>query len=118
MSNPIPHETMDGVLVVRFSEEELFDRLVEPCREVFNKTFSDACFDVVLDFTSAVSIDSFFLAMLVLLYKEVRSNGGEVKIVGLGERLSEVFDRVHFRKLFDEYDTVEEAVEAFRAIRD
>ena len=118
MSNPIPHETVDGVLVVRFGEEELFDRLVEPCREIFNEAFSSACYDVVLDFTSAVSIDSFFLAMLVLLYKEVRGSSGEVKIVGLGERLTEIFDRVHFRKLFDEYDTVEDAVEAFRSNRD
>lgn len=113
MDTTIPHQLSDNCLTITFEQEELFDRLVEPCREIFDEAFCGGVYNVILDFGAAESMDSFFLAMLVLLYKEVTSHGGEVKLVSVGPRLGEILERVRFRRLFREYDSVEDANTAF-----
>lgn len=112
----IPYTIENKILIVSFQDEELFDRLVEPCREIFDQSFSSGVFNVILDFSAAQCMDSFFLAMLVLLYKEVNSHGGTVKLVGVGDRLGDILDRVRFRRLFQNFTTVQEAVASFNPV--
>ncbi len=111
MAPKIKHILDEKRLVVTLGHVELFEELIEPCREIFDEAFSAGVYDIILDMSDAETMDSFFLAMLVLLYKEVSSHGGEVKLVGTNERLCDILDRVRFRKLFNVYPTMQDALQ-------
>lgn len=110
----ITHSIVGNVLVVTFHDSELFDRLVQPCNEILECSFSSGVYNVVLDFTSAQVMDSLFLGMLARIYRDVNTHGGKIKLVGVSDRLDEILERVRFRNLFQYFDNVGEAVESFK----
>ncbi len=101
------------VSVIHVDAEELTDEVVEPVREVLGDLMDSQRYWIVFDFSKARLMDSFFLALLVLAYKEISLNSGEIKIVGLSKDLKKTLSNIRFEKLFLDYETLGDALLAF-----
>lgn len=104
-------ETVGDVMKVA-----LEGRLVAFCSE----EFKDAMFDrlreskkILFDLKGMAHIDSSGLGALVSILQWVNTNGGVLKLACLQPRPRIVFDITKVCRIFDIYDTVEAALEAF-----
>jgi len=92
-------------------------RLVAACSEEFKDTMFERLKDqksVLFDLTKMVHIDSSGLGALVSILQRVNTNGGVIKLACLQARPRIVFDITKIYRVFDIYDTVEEALASFR----
>jgi anti-sigma B factor antagonist len=69
--------------------------------------------DLVLDFQQVSFIDSSCLGTLVSLAKDLREKKGDIKITGLADDVRSIFQITRLDRVFQLYDTVDEAVEAY-----
>ncbi len=70
--------------------------------------------NVVLNLTEADFVDSAGLGLLARIQRSLRTDRGDLKICGLRESISRVFKITHLDKVFELYESEEQAVEAFR----
>ena len=93
-------EEEDGTLVMSF--EGWFDTPAATQAKRDMQVFSDK-YDraIVLDLSELKYISSSGLRLFLNLLKETRAHGGSVKITGMSEYLSKVFDETGFTRLFN-----------------
>lgn len=92
-------------------------RLVAACSEEFKDTMFERLKDhkaILFDLTKMAHIDSSGLGALVSILQRVNSNGGVIKLACLQDRPRIVFDITKICRVFDIYDTVEEAIASFK----
>ena len=92
-------------------------RLVAACSEEFKDTMFERLKDqksVLFDLSRMVHVDSSGLGALVSILQRVNSNGGVIKLASLQPRPRIVFDITKIYRVFDIYNTVEEALAAFK----
>ncbi len=65
---------------------------------------------LIIDLTKVNYMDSSGLGVLVALLKEVKKNGGELKLVNLPVSVKKIFDLTRLTKFFDIYESLEEAI--------
>ena len=105
-------ETVDDVLKV-----SLDGRLVAACSEEFKETMFERLKDsksILFDLSKMAHIDSSGLGALVSILQRVNANGGVVKLACLQSRPRIVFNITKIYRVFDIYDTVEEALASFK----
>jgi len=68
---------------------------------------------IVIDLSQSNSLDSTFIGVLVVKHKELITNGGELKLVEPLEPAKELFHLTGVAKIFNTYDTSNEAVKSF-----
>ncbi|MEQ8275257.1 MAG: STAS domain-containing protein [Deltaproteobacteria bacterium] len=71
--------------------------------------------NVVFDLAGLELIDSSGVGAIVSLFKRVRTLQGDVKIARLAGQPSEIFKLLRLVRVFDIFDTVDEAVARFGA---
>ncbi len=101
------------VTLIKVDAEELTAEVVDLVRQVLEDLMDQGQYRLVFDFSKARLMDSFFLALLVLAYKEISLNGGEIKIVGLSTDLKKTLMNIRFDRLFLDYETLGDALLAF-----
>lgn len=69
--------------------------------------------NIIIDLNDCDYIDSTFIGVLVVTWKKLRSNGGSLKLVKLGNFVHSVFYLSGAVEIFDHYQTVEEAISSF-----
>lgn len=70
---------------------------------------------LVLDLQDVPYIDSAGLGILVAKYLSVRRVGGDIKLVHLGPRSSHVLDITHLDRIFETFDSEDDAIRSFDA---
>lgn len=82
-------------------------------RQTFEQWFSQAgCRQVVADLSEMDVMDSTGLGNLIAALKRVSEKGGDLKLAGLQRRVRMVFEITRTYKVFEIFDTVEEALRA------
>ncbi len=77
----------------------------------FNEVLSEGTGKyIIINFDGVDYIDSAGIGLLVNVKQQIRDKRGKLVLVGLTGSVKQVFDIVHLGKVFDTYDTVEEAV--------
>lgn len=66
--------------------------------------------NLVIDLTKVNYVDSSGLGTLIALQKDARFNGGALSIVGASDQIRRVMNITNIDKLFELYDTLEEAL--------
>ena len=92
-------------------------RLVAACSEDFKETMFERLKDhksILFDLTKMAHIDSSGLGALVSILQRVNSVGGVIKLACLQPRPRIVFDITKICRVFDIYDTVDEAIASFK----
>jgi anti-sigma B factor antagonist len=105
---------VDQTLVIELQEKILdarttkdFRREVQPQLDTHQK--------VVLDLSALTFVDSSGLGALLSCLRQVSSKGGDLKLCSLTTQVRAVFLLVRMHRLFDIYNTKDEAIQAFNA---
>ncbi len=68
---------------------------------------------VIFDFSELNYINSFGIGILVDLQKNILKNEGVVKICGLSPSIKKIFQITYLTRVFEIFDTYEQALESF-----
>lgn len=109
----IKSSEVNGVLVIEAKEKVLDARTSKSFRSaVEGQLEAGKC--VVLDLSSLSFIDSSGLGTLLSCLRQTTAKGGDLKLSSLTPQVRAVFQLVRMHRLFDIYNTREEAVRAFQ----
>ena len=67
---------------------------------------------IVLDMTKVPYMSSAGLRMLLVVYRTVKSRGGNIVLVGLSEELRDTMALTGFLDFFEHYDTADQGIAA------
>ncbi len=110
----IPVQSFDGVAVAEVPVEELdasnageFKRDIAPVLQVYPH--------LVLDLRQLRFVDSSGLGAMLSCLRQLSARSGDLKLCGMSKQVRALFELVRMHRIFDIYNTREEAVEAFTA---
>ena len=72
-------------------------------------------YDIVIDLGGVNYISSAGWGIFISEIKEIRENGGDLKLAAMIGDVYEVFELLEFQTILESYDTVEEAIRSFGA---
>ncbi len=105
-------EEKDGVVVIKVKGE--LDALVAPKLKEKLISFSEEGKNkFIIDFKELVHINSLAMGILRGRLREVRENGGDIKLVNLNPHISTIFEMVGLDEIFELYPSEREAFEKF-----
>ena len=70
-------------------------------------------FNVVFDFTNLEWMNSRGIGICVTTITALRNRGGDLKLACLNEKMHSLLDKMKMFKLFESFDTVEDAINSF-----
>lgn len=68
---------------------------------------------IVVDFSQCDFVDSTFLGSLVVSLKRMTQVGGDIRLVGFRPAVRSMMELTRMHKVFDCYETVQDAVKSF-----
>ncbi len=104
----------DGNLAILRQTGSLNAAVIDPVRDEWFKWLEGAqnVRNVILDLSAVEFIDSSGMGLLIAMLKRITPRGGDLKIAGLRKTVRMVFEITRTYKIFEIFDTVEEAVRA------
>jgi anti-sigma B factor antagonist len=109
----IEKQRNDSVVVLSVRGRLNTERRVEALRQAIRDVVAEGRIKLVLDFERMRNIDQAGLDTLVRCLQTVRSAGGDLKIASISRRLSALFTTSGLLRVFDVYERVTDAVDAF-----
>jgi anti-sigma B factor antagonist len=82
-------------------------------REAFEAAVKEEAGKIIVDLDNVSYIDSSGLATLVEMLKKTRAYGGKLRIANLAPKVKSLFEITKLEKLFDIFDTEQEAIADF-----
>lgn len=106
----------EGVSIVEFAERKILDELcISEIRDELSKLVADtAGVKLLVSFKNVDHLSSAALGVLITLNKQVADQKGTLKLSDITPRIYEVFKITRLNKLFDIYDTAEQALTSFQ----
>ncbi len=107
-------EILDGILIVRVSEE-LDQHNADLIRKEVDETIKkQRIVEIIFDFQKTTFMDSSGIGMVMGRFKLVNSIGGSVAVVNLCERVKKIFTFSGLTKIVNQYENVEEALQIMK----
>ena len=105
----------DGVTVVQFTDPNILDELAisEIGDELFGLVDETPPIHLLVSFKNVEHLSSAALGMLITLKNKVDKRSGTLKLSDITSQIFEVFRITQLNKLFQIYDTTEQALKAF-----
>lgn len=75
-------------------------------------------YDIVIDLGGVNYISSAGWGIFISEIKEIRENGGDLKLASMIGDVYEVFELLEFQTILESYDSVEEAIASFKVMAD
>jgi anti-sigma B factor antagonist len=82
-------------------------------RDVFEKGVKEKIMKILVNLTGVSYIDSSGLATLVEMLKKTKAYGGKLRISNLAPKVKSLFEITKLERLFDIFESEEEAVSGF-----
>ena len=82
-------------------------------QKVFDNLFRSQHFNLVFDLSNVSYMSSAGWGIFVGEVKRIRENGGDIKISHMNAEIYEVFQMLEFYHILEDFNTTEEALEAF-----
>ncbi|UCE03944.1 MAG: STAS domain-containing protein [Candidatus Latescibacterota bacterium] len=83
--------------------------------EAIDSILRQGIYQVIVDLTKVGYISSAGWGVFISKIKDIRENGGGLKIAGMRPDVRDVFDLLGFGHIIEAHETVEEAIGAFEA---
>ena len=99
-SNDILIFNVDGDIDINSSPE---------IRKIFDKPITEKVMKIVINLSDVSYVDSSGLATLVELLKKTKIYGGKLRLSNLSAKVKSLFEITKLEKLFEIFETVEEA---------
>lgn len=106
-------EENGNVVVVIVKEERLDAHNSENLKLELGRLFNEGKTSVVVDLKEVRFIDSSGLGALVSGFKNASSRQAELKLSSLQSQVKSMFELTRLHRVFDIYQTVDEAIDAF-----
>ena len=118
MSDEIAHLSVtksEDVNIVEFADRKILEELSisEIGDELFKLVEGASGVKILLSFKNVEHLSSAALGMLITLNKRVTEQGGSLKLSDITPQIYEVFKITRLNKLFEIYDTAEQALGCF-----
>jgi anti-sigma B factor antagonist len=81
--------------------------------ESLKRLLGNGRYDIVIDLGEVSYISSAGWGIFISEIKDIRENGGDLKLAAMIGDVYEVFELLEFQTILESYDTVEEAVKSF-----
>lgn len=101
------------VAVIYVHEERLDAHNSEELKSELNRVFETGTKNVVVDLKDVRFIDSSGLGVLVSGFKNASTRQGALKLSALQTQVKSMFELTRLHRVFDIYQTVDEALESF-----
>jgi len=101
------------VMVVMVREERLDAHNSDELKVEINRLFVSGTKDLLVDLKEVRFIDSSGLGSLVSGYKNASTHQGSIKLCGLQTQVKSMFELTRLHRVFDIYQTVDEALESY-----
>lgn len=107
----------DGPLtIVRFRTKKL--DISDTTRQIFEQIYSlvdDADRTrMIVDLSGVDFLSSLALGKLVMLNRKIQAGGGRLALCGIGEHTRDVLEVTHLSRVFNIYDTIDDARTSFQ----
>lgn len=112
MNLKVETRVADGITIVSCHGRIIFGEESGALREALKQVLTSTR-EIVLNLSGVNYIDSGGLGTLVGVYSSARSNGADIKLAGLGQRLRDVLQITKLVTVFEVYDTEQQAIAAF-----
>ena len=110
------HTTLDHILIITLEGESLDAGYASEFKEkVINLLASVKIYNVVFDLSQVRFIDSSGLGVFLSLLRFCSQHNGELKLASLNKTVRTMFELVSMHKIFEIYNTTEEAVQSFNS---
>lgn len=106
-------EQSGKAMVVVVKEERLDAHNAEHLKQELGRLFDAGTTSVVVDLKEVRFIDSSGLGALVSGFKNASSRQAELKLSSLQNQVKSMFELTRLHRVFDIYQTVDEAIDAF-----
>ena len=106
----------DGVEVVEFADRKILEEpsISEIGEELSRLVAGQGGVKLLVSFKNVDHLSSAALGVLITLNKQVADQKGTLKLSDITPRIYEVFKITRLNKLFDIYDTAEQALKSFQ----
>ena len=108
----ISSETVEDVLVVRL-EGNLDTNSSPEAQDYLNKAIDDGAARVIVSFDQVEFVSSAGLRVLLVTAKRLAGAGGNLRVCGLNETVSEVFEISGFSTILNVFASESEALSGF-----
>jgi len=106
-------ETHDNQMIIFVREERLDAHNSEALKAEMNRLFSSGSKELIVDLKEVRFIDSSGLGVLVSGFKNASSRQGTLKLSGLQPQVKSMFELTRLHRVFDIFQTVDEALESY-----
>ncbi|MGB2601330.1 MAG: STAS domain-containing protein [Candidatus Omnitrophota bacterium] len=106
-------EKIGDVTVVRFSFNEINRDQREEIKQGLQKLMDAGERKFIIDLTKVGFISSLVIATIIFFAKQVKENGGAIKISGLSGEAFSIFQLTQLDKVLDLYESESDALENF-----
>jgi anti-sigma B factor antagonist len=106
-------EPNGAVMVVVVREERLDAHNSNELKIEMNRLFEGGTKDLLVDLKEVRFIDSSGLGVLVSGFKNASTHQGSIKLCGLQTQVKSMFELTRLHRVFDIYQTVDEALESY-----
>lgn len=103
----------NDILVVEVKEKRATVEFSGSLKDDLIKKIEDTANNVVVDLSKSEFVDSSFLGALVAGLKKATMKNGDLKLVGLQPPVRAMFELTRLYRIFDIFDTVEDALNSF-----
>ncbi len=103
----------NDILVVEVKEKRATVEFSGSLKDDLIKKIEDTANNVVVDLSKSEFVDSSFLGALVAGLKKATMKNGDLKLVGLQPPVRAMFELTRLYRIFDIFDTVEDALSSF-----
>lgn len=103
----------EDVSVVSLTKDEISMLENETLKQEFFELIKAGAKKIVVNFSQVKFVSSVVLATLISILKEVKSAGGSMKLCSMDPKVKNVFILTELHKIFEIYDTEEEALKKF-----
>jgi len=101
------------VMVVMVREERLDAHNSDELKAEMNRLFESGTKDLLVDLKEVRFIDSSGLGSLVSGYKNASTHQGNIKLCSLQTQVKSMFELTRLHRVFDIYQTMDEALESY-----
>jgi len=72
--------------------------------------------DFILDFSGVPYVDSSGVSALLKLVQLAREEGGDIRLVGLNNRLNKLFEQVGLQHVFQRFESLENGINSYGSV--
>ena len=106
-------EAHAAVMVILVREERLDAHNSDELKIEMNRLFESGTKDLLVDLKEVRFVDSSGLGVLISGYKNASTRQGSIKLCGLQAQVKSMFELTRLHRVFDIYNTVDEALESY-----